>query len=44
MLASVAVLGAVFISPALMAACSAAGITIVLLDRNGRFLAPSSVL
>ncbi|WP_027669087.1 type I-C CRISPR-associated endonuclease Cas1c [Rhizobium leguminosarum] len=39
MLASVALFGAIFISPALMAACAAAGITIVLLDRNGRFQA-----
>jgi CRISP-associated protein Cas1 len=39
MLASVAVFGAIFVSPALMAACAAAGITIVLLDRNGRFQA-----
>jgi CRISPR-associated endonuclease Cas1 len=39
MLASVALFGAIFISPALMAACAGAGITIVLLDRNGRFQA-----
>lgn len=39
MLASVAVFGAIFVSPALMAACAAAGISIVLLDRNGRFQA-----
>ncbi|PWL18929.1 subtype I-C CRISPR-associated endonuclease Cas1 [Falsochrobactrum shanghaiense] len=39
MLASVALFGAIFISPALMAACASAGITIVLLDRNGRFQA-----
>ncbi|MGR9173003.1 type I-C CRISPR-associated endonuclease Cas1c [Rhizobium sp. KDH_Rht_773_N] len=39
MLASVAVFGAIFVSPALMAACAAGGITIVLLDRNGRFQA-----
>lgn len=39
MLASVAVFGAIFVSPALMAACAGAGITIVLLDRNGRFQA-----
>ncbi len=39
MLASVALFGSIFISPALMAACAAAGITIVLLDRNGRFQA-----
>lgn len=39
MLASVAVFGAIYISPALMAACAAGGITLVLLDRNGRFQA-----
>lgn len=39
MLASVAVFGAIFISPALTAACAGAGITLVLLDRNGRFQA-----
>nr|CAD6438103.1 type I-C CRISPR-associated endonuclease Cas1 [Rhizobium sp. Q54] len=39
MLASVALFGAIFISPALIAACAAAGITIVLLDRNGHFQA-----
>lgn len=39
MLASVVVFGAIYISPALMAACTAAGITLVLLDRNGRFQA-----
>jgi len=39
MLASVAVFGAIFVSPALMAACAGAGITIVMLDRNGRFQA-----
>ena len=39
MLASVALFGAIFISPALMATCAAAGITLVLLDRNGRFQA-----
>ena len=39
MLASVVVFGAVFLSPALIGACAAAGITIVLLDRAGRFQA-----
>lgn len=39
MLASVVVFGAIYVSPALMGACAAAGITIVLLDRNGRFAA-----
>jgi CRISPR-associated protein Cas1 len=39
MLASVVVFGAIYVSPALMAACAAAGITLVLLDRNGRFQA-----
>ncbi|MGQ3279208.1 MAG: type I-C CRISPR-associated endonuclease Cas1c, partial [Shinella sp.] len=39
MLASVAVFGAIFVSPPLMAACAGAGISIVLLDRNGRFQA-----
>ncbi len=39
MLASVALFGSIFISPALMAACASAGITIVMLDRNGRFQA-----
>jgi CRISP-associated protein Cas1 len=39
MLASVVLFGAIFISPALIAACAAAGITLVLLDRNGRFQA-----
>ncbi|WP_117194002.1 type I-C CRISPR-associated endonuclease Cas1c [Rhizobium terrae] len=39
MLASVALFGAIFISPALIAACASAGITLVLLDRNGRFQA-----
>ncbi|MGH6762518.1 MAG: type I-C CRISPR-associated endonuclease Cas1c [Phyllobacterium sp.] len=37
MLASVVVFGGIYVSPALMAACAAAGITLVLLDRNGRF-------
>lgn len=39
MLASVVVFGAIYVSPALMAACAAAGITLVLLDRGGRFQA-----
>jgi CRISPR-associated protein Cas1 len=39
MLASVVVFGAIFVSPALMQACAASGITIALLDRNGRFQA-----
>lgn len=39
MLASVVVFGAIYISPALIGACAAAGITLVLLERNGRFQA-----
>lgn len=39
MLASVVVFGAIHLSPALVAACAAAGISITLLDRNGRFQA-----
>lgn len=39
MLASVVVFGPIHVSPALMAACAAAGISIALLDRNGRFQA-----
>ncbi|MFD2250309.1 CRISPR-associated protein Cas1 [Pseudochelatococcus lubricantis] len=39
MLASVVIFGAIYLSPALMAACAAAGITLVLLERNGRFQA-----
>lgn len=39
MLASIVAFGAVMISPALMAACAGNGITLVLLDRNGRFQA-----
>lgn len=39
MLASVVVFGGIFVSPGLVSACAAAGITIVLLDRNGRFAA-----
>lgn len=37
LLASVVVFGATYVSPALIGACAAAGITIVLLDRFGRF-------
>lgn len=39
MLASVVVFGGIYVSPALMAACAATGITLVLLERNGRFQA-----
>lgn len=39
MLASVVGFGSVYLSPGLMQACSAEGITIVLLDRSGRFQA-----
>jgi len=39
MLASVVAFGAIYVSPALIGACAAAGITIVLLDRFGRFQA-----
>jgi CRISPR-associated protein Cas1 len=39
MLSSVVVFGPILVSPALVAACAAAGITLVLLDRNGRFQA-----
>lgn len=39
MLASAVLFGPVFISPALVSACAAAGITLVLLDRAGRFQA-----
>lgn len=39
MLSSVVVFGAILLSPALVAACAAAGIAIALLDRNGRFQA-----
>lgn len=39
MLASVVVFGAIYVSPALIAACADAGITLVLLGRNGRFQA-----
>jgi CRISP-associated protein Cas1 len=39
MLASVVVFGAIYISPPLIQACAAGGVTIVLLDRAGRFQA-----
>jgi len=39
MLASVVTFGSIHVSPALMAACAGAGISIALLDRNGRFQA-----
>lgn len=39
MLSSLVVFGSIFVSPGLIGACAAAGITIVLLDRNGRFTA-----
>lgn len=39
MLASVVAFGAIFLSPALIQACATAGITVVLLDRVGRFQA-----
>ncbi|MDO9461711.1 MAG: type I-C CRISPR-associated endonuclease Cas1c [Alphaproteobacteria bacterium] len=39
MLASVVLFGGIYVSPALMQACAAAGITFVLLDRIGRFQA-----
>lgn len=39
MLSSVVVYGGIFLSPALIEACAAHGIVIVLLDRNGRFQA-----
>ena len=39
MLSSVVVFGAIHITPALMGACAGAGITVILLERNGRFLA-----
>lgn len=39
MLASIVVFGGIYVSPALMAATASAGITLVLLDRNGRFQA-----
>jgi len=37
MLASVVVFGGIYVSPALIGACAGAGITLVLLGRNGRF-------
>lgn len=39
MLSSVVVFGGIFVSPGLIGACASAGITIVMLDRNGRFAA-----
>ncbi|ALV29068.1 type I-C CRISPR-associated endonuclease Cas1c [Pannonibacter phragmitetus] len=39
MLGAVVVFGPVLVSPALIGACAAAGITLVLLERNGRFQA-----
>ncbi|WP_426036246.1 type I-C CRISPR-associated endonuclease Cas1c [Cypionkella sp. TWP1-2-1b2] len=39
MLASVVVFGPILLSPALIGACAGAGITIALLERNGRFAA-----
>lgn len=39
MLASVVVFGPILLSPSLIGACAGAGITIVLLERNGRFAA-----
>lgn len=39
MLGSVVVFGAIYVSPSLIGACAAAGITLVLLDRVGRFQA-----
>ncbi|MBO0346677.1 type I-C CRISPR-associated endonuclease Cas1 [Roseibium sp. CAU 1637] len=39
MLGSLVVFGAVYVSPALIGACARSGITLVLLERNGRFLA-----
>lgn len=39
MLTSVVIFGGIFISPALIGACAGQGITLVLLDRNGRFQA-----
>lgn len=37
MLGSVVAFGAIYISPALIGACAGTGITLVLLDRTGRF-------
>lgn len=39
MLTSLVAFGAIYLSPALVAHCAAGGITVVLLDRNGRFRA-----
>ena len=39
MLASIVTFGAIFVSPALIGACAGAGITMVFLERNGRFSA-----
>lgn len=39
MLGSIVVFGAVWLSPPLMGACAGAGVAIVLLERNGRFMA-----
>lgn len=39
MLTSVVTFGAIYLSPPLIQACAAAGISLVLLDRNGRFQA-----
>lgn len=39
LLGSVVVFGAIHLSPALMGACAAAGIALILLDRSGRFQA-----
>ena len=39
MLSSVVVFGAIYLSPALTGACASNGITVVLLERNGRFQA-----
>jgi CRISPR-associated protein Cas1 len=39
MLASVVAFGPIFVSPALIGACAGAGISIALMDRNGRFQA-----
>lgn len=39
MLGAIVVFGAVWMSPSLVGACAAAGIAIVMLERNGRFMA-----
>jgi len=39
LLTSIVTFGAIYISPPLMQACAAQGITLILLDRNGRFQA-----